>query len=248
MNICLYIDYRENLKFQKILIDEQYQIVKHLEIGDYMFTDLTKNMDLFIIERKKIQDWISSIKDGRYHEQKIRLLSKYPKERIMYILEGDFDNYDSKKILYSSVLNTMYRDNIRIFKTKNESETIDLLRYLYTKFLNGHVEEWLMEKQYNGQDYTNALLSQIVTKKSGNQTKDKIFLAMLCCIPGISKNIAFQIVNLYSDMGIFIKKIQSFDNDLDKLTEWITNIEIKTATDKTKKLGKIGLKILDALN
>jgi len=46
--------------------------VKNLDIGDIIIYNGSYKL---IIERKTINDLVSSIKDGRYREQKMRLLS-----------------------------------------------------------------------------------------------------------------------------------------------------------------------------
>jgi crossover junction endonuclease MUS81 len=50
--------------------------VRHLNVGDFMWIARCKftNRELvlpYIVERKRIDDLSSSIKDGRYHEQKV---------------------------------------------------------------------------------------------------------------------------------------------------------------------------------
>ena len=69
----LIIDNRETIKdyFQ----DKDYVKIKNLDIGDYIFKYDDK--DILIIERKTIEDYAASIKDGRHREQKQRLLSNY---------------------------------------------------------------------------------------------------------------------------------------------------------------------------
>ena len=54
-----------------------------LDLGDFMFK--YNGVVILIIERKTIEDMASSIKDGRYREQKSRLVSNYSKNQILYI-------------------------------------------------------------------------------------------------------------------------------------------------------------------
>lgn len=52
--------------------------VRKLNVGDYVFIfrDYVGNELVlpYIIERKRIDDLAGSIKDGRYHEQKVKIL------------------------------------------------------------------------------------------------------------------------------------------------------------------------------
>ncbi|KAJ8956768.1 hypothetical protein NQ314_006642 [Rhamnusium bicolor] len=65
--------------------------VKNLKVGDYIWIcrDRTTKKELvlpYIIERKRIDDFAKSIKDGRYHEQKFRL-KKSGIQNITYLIE-----------------------------------------------------------------------------------------------------------------------------------------------------------------
>lgn len=116
----------------------------------------------FILERKTIADLLSSIKDGRYKEQKIRLVS-YMKEksshrRIAYILEGDV--FAASSIFYSEcgdaplrgwhqsahsesdkntvlgfLVSSNMRDNIPIFHSKDRYSTKSILEKLGTRLM-----------------------------------------------------------------------------------------------------------------
>ena len=121
--INLIIDTREqkiknlfDTKKIKSVPDINYSI-EALDLGDFIFKDEDNNV-ILIIERKSISDLNSSIKDGRHKEQKARLLSNYPKEKIIFLLEGNIDyNKVDENIIYGSLLNTQFRDKLQIIKT-----------------------------------------------------------------------------------------------------------------------------------
>ena len=79
-----------------------------LPIGDIIINDETE--DKIIIERKSVNDLLSSIKDGRYEEQSYRLNGlNHHNHNIVYLIEGDVnkvnrfkaDNQVEKLTLYS---------------------------------------------------------------------------------------------------------------------------------------------------
>src|SRR6056300_1666333 len=96
------IDYRE--KYLIELFEEKWDNknieynIKTLDIGDIIIKDEGDNV-IYIIERKTTDDLACSIMDGRYKEQKQRLLSNYSPDNIIYIVEGDNKLY-SKKVPY----------------------------------------------------------------------------------------------------------------------------------------------------
>ena len=87
-------------------------VIQQLDLGDIIF--MSGEEVMIIIERKTIQDLRSSIKDGRHREQKIRLLSNFPKHKIYYLIEGD--------ILHPGVLAGIpeFRKNINIMGPDGE--------------------------------------------------------------------------------------------------------------------------------
>ena len=70
----------------------------NLSIGDIQinYNDET----ILLIERKTIKDFISSLKDKRYSEQKIRLKNNIDNSKILYLIEGKISDYKGDKIAY----------------------------------------------------------------------------------------------------------------------------------------------------
>ena len=108
---------------------------KQLEIGDI---HIILNNNLFIYERKTINDLLSSITDGRYKEQKIRLMAQ--NANINMIIEGDniisSKNSKNQKKLTSVYYNSIYRDKINIIFTLGLEETATFLLLLATKMID----------------------------------------------------------------------------------------------------------------
>jgi len=133
------IDSRETNLYNNIIerdldkyTDKITIIKEQLEIGDIhiQMDDL-----IYVYERKTVNDLLSSVKDSRYKEQKSRLLSNY--KNVNYIIEGSdiiaSNNKHNQNLLTSIYFNSTYRDNIKIFFTKNINDTITFLLMLSTK-------------------------------------------------------------------------------------------------------------------
>lgn len=76
----LLIDNRESIKHN---FNSELNIhFKNLDLGDYILK--YKEKVIFIIERKTIEDYTASIKDGRYREQKLRLINNYTKKHFIF--------------------------------------------------------------------------------------------------------------------------------------------------------------------
>ena len=204
----LIIDNREKLKdlFSKN-INIEY---KNLDIGDYL---IEKDQDnSIIVERKTIEDYAASIRDGRNREQKKRIKSIYPNNRILYIVEGDLNknnkSYKFNKVapytIISSIVNTMLRDNIFVMHTSNKEETIFFLEKLYKK-LDKQGLSFIDKKS----DYTTDIVQTIDKKKNKNIDKETCNLMMLCNIPKVSIKTAERILLNYGDIATLIQDLKN---------------------------------------
>ena len=134
--------------------------IENLLLGDIVIKhiDTSKNITYsLIIERKCVTDMIASIKDGRYKEQKIRLLAElhntnqsnqpdqtnqsHPqvtRTRICYILEGsqtELRASHDKTLLNGSIISSIFRDGIPIIRTFSLLETLQIITRLHERFI-----------------------------------------------------------------------------------------------------------------
>jgi|694.fasta_scaffold79248_4 ERCC4-type nuclease len=215
MIIKIIIDSRENKLFgilkerdldnykDKIIIEKE-----QLDVGDIhiIFNEIT-----YIYERKTVSDLLSSIKDGRYKEQKIRLLASCRNNN--YIIEGDCiisnKDYRNQKILTSVYLNSIYRDNINVFFTNDINDTATFILLLACKIID-KPENYLNKSDGTICNYLDNC--KIKTKKICNIDKDNCYLMQLSQIPGISIEIARKIKDIYSTLPILIKSLQELND------------------------------------
>jgi ERCC4-type nuclease len=101
--------------------------VENLPLGDIILSQ--NEDDKVIIERKSINDLLSSIKDGRYEEQSYRLngLEGFPNHNIIYLIEGDVNKINNMKnermTAYSAMFSLNYYKGFSVFRTFTIEET-----------------------------------------------------------------------------------------------------------------------------
>lgn len=133
MNYHLIVDYRE-----RALIDEFEKAntpvdVSNLDVGDIWIAnkDNSGNVEpIIVIERKEIHDLASSIKSGRFHEQRARLIHTTSADvKVLFIIEKLLP-YECQKIrnmnmgpVYSSLWSTIFDDKTSVFQTRNVYHT-----------------------------------------------------------------------------------------------------------------------------
>ena len=107
--------------------------LKSLQIGDIVISSPTHPDKTLIIERKCMTDMLASIKDGRYKEQKVRLLAEVvnnPNTKICYLIEGNMQDLrfpNEKTVFYGSIVSSIFRDGIPLIRTGNLNETLDII-------------------------------------------------------------------------------------------------------------------------
>jgi len=133
----LIIDNREGKLIELIKNTPTFKIpyeLKSLQIGDIIIHNELSSGKSIIIERKCVADMLASIKDGRYKEQKIRLLAEqqknYDDTLICYLIEGGLQDvrYPAEKtVFHGSIVSSIFRDKIPIIRTYNLNETLDMI-------------------------------------------------------------------------------------------------------------------------
>lgn len=117
--------------------------VRRLSAGDFLWicrdtTDATKEVVLpYIIERKRMDDFASSIKDGRFHEQKFRLNESGLQNKI-YLIENRGNNLHVGlpiQNLLQAATNTQVHSKFSIKFTDSLNDSMFYLATM-TKLLN----------------------------------------------------------------------------------------------------------------
>lgn len=215
----LKIDVRENdliEKVPKILEEDKIKNVKiincSLDIGDIIIEN-NKEEELIIFERKTINDLASSIQDGRYNEQSLRLNStELNNHNIYYIIEGSIENYKSnysrikKDAIYSSLFSLNYYKGFSVIRSNNTNETALMIVKILKKMLRDTKKQpyYKNEKSIIQNEDTQIQppqYSDVVKRvKKENIKPNNIGSIILSQIPGISKKISSVIMEKYGSL------------------------------------------------
>ncbi len=230
----LKVDNRECLKDK--FIGYENIIFENLTHGDFSIE--VNDSIIAVIERKTIQDLTASIKDGRYHNQKINLLASFDANSIYYLIEGIFDynedldisiNGISKKAIISSIINTMVRDNIKIIFTKNVNDTYNFIFAMFNR----------IKKDPQKYIYKNTKITTDtdIIKKIKEVNKETCFINQLCQVPDISKKTA-KAISIFFDNSSkrFYERLMSIEDE-EKL-KVLKTIYIEDDSGKRRKISE----------
>jgi ERCC4-type nuclease len=194
-----WVDTRE-AELIRILGEET--IVKQLPVAD-IWIGISETETLseggLLIERKSIRDLEASLLDGRYREQKGRLLAlcQEKKAQPMYIIEGALSSGTdrlSKKALMKCINRLIFHYNIAVMQTASIQETAELIETL--------VEQW-KDNPSSLQRMTELVkvTDGIHIQKKANAADPKQFA--ICCLaqcPGISVKAAEELINRFGTL------------------------------------------------
>jgi len=174
--------------------------VQQLPVGDIWIgnTDISGAL---VIERKTVADLEASLLDGRYREQRTRLLAFCAEKggRAMYMIEGEMDRLGARmtKESLQKILNRlMLRYGVPVYHTRNIDETVKALMLLQTQHIMDPTVFQAETLSY----------SDVTTfTKRGNKDDPKQFaLAALQQCPGVSVGIARAILEEFESLeGVF---------------------------------------------
>lgn len=186
-----------------------------------------------IIERKTCADLAASIKDGRYKEQKLRLLaSGSPPQHIIYVLEGvprqeallassSFVNGVRPSVISGMMIHTMLRDGIHVVAVKDTRETAAWVWTIAQKCLSNPekvaARTVCTATNADGGVEENHYLRHIKIKKMDNITPSSCYVVQLCQIPGISVTTAGEIAARYPTMLGLLTALSGMEDEADRI-------------------------------
>jgi crossover junction endonuclease MUS81 len=240
--MSLIIDHRE--KDLKILFpDAEY---KNMDLGDIHIKFKNSDKTFLLIERKTMTDLVASINDGRYREQKKRLLeSGIPRDRILYLLEGRVDDIPGHmKTLFGMIINTIYRDKILVLRLDNLEETAFFIKRVMKKLLEEDPHLMSTENKENKENTDDSTsdtnleyLSTIKLKKKDNMTPNNCSVLQLAQIPGMSIQNAQIIITKYVSIANLINDYYQIEEQT--RSNMLSDLEIPISNGKKRKLGKV---------
>ena len=199
----IYVDTRE-CKLRELLEKNGTSFVtKPLELGDILIEHPKRQI---LVERKTITDFNASLMDGRYKNQKLRLLEWRNKtdgqtdgktdgktdarKNIVYLFEDKTgDNKD--RAYWGALVNMILRDNIGVIQCDGLTRTAQVI---------GDIKKKLDEDKFDELEGGSRNISLEGYAKGKFNTPKHCYLGQLSLIPGLSPAIAEKIAEKYPNM------------------------------------------------
>ena len=168
-----------------------------------------------LVERKTLADLAASIKDGRYREQKARLLAERVRTgaAVAYVIEGAFTFGTEGELaserhglapsaLRTAVLTTLLRDRVPVVLTRDVDDTAAFLCAARERVAatQGPAPPGRYEDA--------ACAAAVRSKKRDNLDVALCYKMQLCQVPGVSPKVADEVRKLYQTLTVLFAALQ----------------------------------------
>ena len=245
----LILDHRERklIKLLKayliqIKLDNIEIITRILDIGDIVICDEDENEKL-IIERKSLNDLASSIKDGRYVEQSLRLSHfSLHNHNIIYLIEGNLSTWTNRykvqaNTLHSAIFSLNYYKGFSVHKTNDMTETAEYILRVCDKLNRSQKKvPYYCSGEINYNTKTSDQYVSVIKKvKKDNITPENISEIILSQIPGISTKTSQVIIDKF---GSLYQLLDALNRD----QKCMANICFTTDKGTKRKISKTAIR------
>jgi len=187
------------------LFNEEKIEIKQLPVGDIWIGDL-------IIERKSIRDLEASILDGRYREQRGRILAycQENKTQPMYILEGGLHSHTGRlqtSAIMKFINRLIFHYQIPVTQTGSVKETAELLKTIIEQ------QQEKPESLQRKTDLVKVADGLHIQKKVNAQDHTQFAIACLSQCPGISVKMAEVLISSFVSLkGVMDAPVKDIEN------------------------------------
>ncbi|XP_014502062.1 crossover junction endonuclease MUS81 isoform X1 [Vigna radiata var. radiata] len=226
-DIILILDDREQFATQgsrsrKIIenICSQFKIkieVRRLPVGDGIWIARHKTLDSeyvldFIVERKKIEDLRSSIRDNRYKDQKLRLL-RCGLKKLIYLVEGDPNSSEAAESIKTACFTTEILEGFDVQRTTGLGDTLKKYGYLTQAISQYYKSEILVDNVKSSgtcPPYDDFIKRCQDVEKT---TVSDVFAIQLMQVPQVTEEIAMAVLGLFPTLFSLARAYSLLDGD-----------------------------------
>ena len=253
LELVLIVDNREfaisNLLESANLLSSSHLCVelRNLSISDFLWVWRRRSrpgdeyVAGFAVERKTIEDLSTSIKDGRYEEQKLRLERAPGISRVVYIVEGSYEetaqsslSLVSEQAIRTAIRHTEMTPGFSVIETKNIEDTTNVLIEMHAR---------IESSGFMGSEDPNTAsidVNDLVTFRdfsSGSHKTNRLTIAqitarMLRVIPGIG-------AEAIGNLNEYLEKTGKGGLSMANVAEVACDLDLNTKIKETLNLKRI---------
>ena len=209
---------------------------KMLDVGDVeLYAKSDDDEPILTIERKTLDDLASSLSDGRYSEQRHRLVDHRGVDRVAYVIEGRSSFSSHSPGVRGALISLSLKHRIQVIRTENVDDTALFVTTALKKLKEEGSGSGSGSSGSSG-GYAGAACRASCVKKRDNVNPHQCFLHQLSQIPGVSYGMAVRIASHpgFGSMRSMLSKLDGLQGNVERKDEFLS-------------IEKIGPKLADKL-
>lgn len=192
--------------------------VRQLPVGDgiwiachkYLLSEYVLD---FIVERKKVDDLCSSIRDNRYRDQKLRLL-RCGLKKLIYLVEGDPNSSEAAESIKTACFTTEILEGFDVQRTNSLRDTLKKYAHL-TQSITQYYSLLLPEDQSKSTRVCPSFDEFIKRCQDlEKMTVSDVFAIQLMQVPQVTEETAVAVLNLYPTLLSLARAYSLLDGDV----------------------------------
>ncbi|KAL9424329.1 hypothetical protein AB3S75_036253 [Citrus x aurantiifolia] len=186
-NVCS--QFKIQMEVRRLPVGDGIWIARHRQTQSEYVLD-------FIVERKKVDDLRSSIRDNRYRDQKLRLV-RCGLKKLIYLVEGDPNSSEAAESIKTACFTTEILEGFDVQRTSGLADTLRKYGYI-TQAITEYYKVELPEDQLK----CTAVCPPFDEFLKRCQDLDKmtvsdVFAVQLMQVPQVTEEIAITVLDLY---------------------------------------------------
>lgn len=218
--------------------------VRRLPVGDgiwiarHKFHDSEYVLD-FIVERKKVEDLRSSIRDNRYKDQKFKLL-RCGLKKLIYLVEGDPNQCEAAESIKTACFTTEILEGFDVQRTSGLADTLKKYGHLTQAIIHYYTSQ-SQDDQFKCTGVCPPFDDFIKSCQDAEKmTVSDVFAIQLMQVPQVTEETAIAVIDMYPTLLSLARAYALLDGDLcaqeEMLTKQTNNVVNKLASKNIFRL------------
>ncbi|KAL3599676.1 hypothetical protein D5086_007594 [Populus alba] len=203
---CICKEHKIKIQVRRLPVGDGIWIARH----KYLLSEYVLD---FIVERKKVDDLRSSIRDNRYRDQKLRLL-RCGLKKLMYLVEGDPNSSEAAESIKTACFTTEILEGFDVQRTNSLRDTLKKYAHL-TQSITQYYSLLLPEDQSKSTRVCPPFDEFIKRCQDlEKMTVSDVFAIQLMQVPQVTEETAVAVLNLYPTLLSLARAYSLLDGDV----------------------------------
>ncbi|XP_020522223.1 crossover junction endonuclease MUS81 [Amborella trichopoda] len=201
--------------------------IRRLPVGDGIWIARHKCLQKeyvldFIVERKKVEDLRTSIRDNRYRDQKLRLL-RCGLQKLIYLIEGDPNSSEAAESIKTAAFTTEILEGFDVQRTSSVADTVKKyghLTHAITHYYTTQSSHSFDKSERICPSYEEFIKTCQDLEK---MTVSDVFALQLMQVPQVTEEVALAVLDMYPTVLSLARAYSEIEGDVRAQEDMLRN-------------------------